>query len=370
MICNKPGIPALDAAPFRSNIAANRRQCMSDPKPPSFVSAQMVAERAGVSRSAVSRTFTDGASVSEATRAKVLEAAGALGYHVNHLARGLRERSNIVCLVVADIVTPIRARMVDELTRKLQAAGKITMVINTESTTESVSVALRQTLNYRADATVVLSGTPSASLVETCLANGQQVVLINRDDQLVGSHNLGVDNAMAGREAFFLLRRAGCRRLGVITSTARTASLRERTDMFLEVAAREGIAASVTETGPTSYASGFEAARQLFGRSNGPDGVFCVTDLLALGFMDAARHEFGLRIPEDLCIVGFDDIEQASWASYQLTTFAQPLADMAEHVVQLLLFPDSMGTQRRLYAPQPRWRRSVRPGPLPEPPAA
>src|SRR5690606_25442301 len=103
MICNKSGIPALDAAPFRSNIAANWRQCMSEPKPPSFVSAQMVAERAGVSRSAVSRTFTDGASVSEATRAKVLEAAGALGYHVNHLARGLRERSNIVCLVVADI---------------------------------------------------------------------------------------------------------------------------------------------------------------------------------------------------------------------------------------------------------------------------
>src|SRR5690606_17937276 len=122
--------------------------------------------------------FTDGASVSESTRRKVLEAANALGYHVNHLARGLRERSNIVCLVVADMTTPIRARMVDILSRQLQAAGKIIMVINTESETESVSAALRQTLNYRADATVVLSGTPPASLIETCLANGQQVVLI------------------------------------------------------------------------------------------------------------------------------------------------------------------------------------------------
>lgn len=337
---------------------------MTDVKPRSFVSARMVAARAGVSRSAVSRTFTDGASVSEETRRKVLEAAGALGYHVNHLARGLRERSNIVCLVVADMTTPIRAGMVDVLTRELQASGKITMVINTKADTESVSKALRQTLNYRADATVVLSGTPPASLIETCLANGQQVVLINRDDKLVGSHNLGVDNAVAGREAFFLLRRAGCKRLGLVTSDAGTASLVERERVFVEAARTEGVEVTVYETGPTGYASGFEAARRAFGRSNGPDGVFCVTDLLALGFMDAAMHEFKLSIPQDLCVVGFDDIEQASWESYRLTTFAQPLEAMADQVLELLLHPESAGSGRILFEPTPRWRRSVRPGPV------
>ncbi|HEV7345572.1 MAG TPA: substrate-binding domain-containing protein [Devosia sp.] len=327
-----------------------------------FVTAHMVAERAGVSRSAVSRTFTSGASVSEATRKKVLEAAASLGYHVNHLARGLRERSNIVCLVVADLTTPIRARMVDVLTRKLQAAGKITMVINTETDTESVSSALRQTLNYRADATVVLSGTPPASLIETCLANGQQVVLINRDDRLSGSSNLGVDNAMAGREALFLLLRAGCRRLGLITSNARTASLVERERVFVEAATAAGAAVTVTAAGPTSYASGAEAARRVFGRSNAPDGVFCVTDLLALGFMDVARIEFGLKIPQDLCVVGFDDIEQAAWHSYQLTTFAQPLEAMASEVVDLLLRPEISATTRQIVEPLPVWRSSVRPG--------
>ncbi|MBN9349006.1 MAG: LacI family DNA-binding transcriptional regulator, partial [Devosia sp.] len=103
----------------------------------SFVSAQMVADRAGVSRSAVSRTFTDGASVSAATRRKVLSAANDLGYHVNHLARGLiQDRSNIVCLVVADITTPFRARMVDALTQRLQAIDNVAMLINTGSDTE------------------------------------------------------------------------------------------------------------------------------------------------------------------------------------------------------------------------------------------
>lgn len=333
---------------------------MSEQQRRPFVSARMVAERAGVSRSAVSRTFTDGASVSEATRRKVVDAATALGYHVNHLARGLRERSNIVCLVVSDMTTPIRASLVDALTRRLQTAGKVTMVINTESDAQSVSAALRQTLHYRADATVVLSGTPPASLIETCLANGQQVVLINRDDRLSGSQNLGVDNAMAGREAFFLLQRAGCRRLAVITSTAGTASLLERERVFVAAAEAAGVAVSVTRAGPTSYGSGLDAGRRVFGRSDGPDGVFCVTDLLALGFMDAARHEFGLRIPEDVCVVGFDDIEEAGWESYRLTTFAQPLEAMAEHVARLLTVGPEDGSRRRSFEPVPVWRRSVR----------
>ena len=98
-----------------------------------FVSAQEVAERAGVSRSAVSRTFTPGASVSPETRRKVLEAAEALGYHVNHLARGLmRNESGIVCLIVSEIGTPYRSALLRALTQQLQLSGKIAMLINTD----------------------------------------------------------------------------------------------------------------------------------------------------------------------------------------------------------------------------------------------
>lgn len=333
----------------------------------SFVSAKMVAERAGVSRSAVSRTFTDGASVSEETRRKVLKAADALGYHVNHLARQLRERSNIVCLIVSDVTTPIRAGMLDILTRKLQAVGKITVVLNTEGDEESVGRAMKLTLHYRADATVVLSGTPSSSLVKTALANGQEVILINRDDRLSGSENVAVDNAMAAREALFLLRRAGCERIALVTSSARTPSLVARERQFVDAGLRDGVAVSVVEAGPTAYRSGFDVARRLFARSNPPDGVFCVTDLLALGFMDAARHEFGLRIPQDLCVVGFDNIEQAGWESYQLTTFEQPLERMAGHVVDLLTRSEPVeggnDGDAAVFEPVPVWRKSVRPTP-------
>lgn len=331
----------------------------------------MVAERAGVSRSAVSRTFTDGASVSEETRRKVIEAAEALGYHVNHLARQLRERSNIVCLIVSDLTTPVRAAMVDHLTRKLQAAGKITVVLNTESDEANVNQALKLTLHYRADATVVLSGTPSTALVRTALANGQQVILINRDDRLEGCDNVGLDNATAAREALFLLRRAGCERIGILTSAARTPSLVEREQRFVEAAKREGLSVLTVEAEATSYRAGLEIAKRVFARSAPPDGVFCVTDLLALGFMDGARSDFGLRIPEDLCVIGFDNIEQASWEAYRLTTFEQPLEKIAGHVVALLTDldkradpgerPDLARRGEAVFEPVAVWRRSVRP---------
>ena len=77
--------------------------------------------------------------------------------------------------------------------------------------------------------------------------------------------------------------------------------------------------------------------------------------------MDAARHEFGLRIPADLCVVGFDDIDQANWESYRLTTFRQPVDQMAEHVVGLLGGTIPAAAGRTVLQPQPVWRKSVRP---------
>lgn len=329
----------------------------------SFVSAQQVAEKAGVSRSAVSRTFTHGASVSQATRKKVLEAAEALGYHVNHLARGLiHDRSNIVSLVVANIATPHQARMLEALTRRLQLADKVAMVINTSGESDSVEAALRQTLHYRADATIVLSGQPAASLVETCLANGQHVILINRDDPVAGPDAVSVTNGAAAREAFAMLQRAECSRIALVTSEAGTPSLVARETAFIAAAEEAGMPVEVSRFGPTTYASGAEIARRLLSPAERPDGVFCVTDLLACGFMDAARTEFGMNIPENLCVVGFDDIEQAGWSSYELTTFRQPVEHIAAHIVALLDNPNSITRQDPVrFAAEPVWRKSIRP---------
>ena len=302
-----------------------------------FVSAKQVAERAGVSRSAVSRTFTPGASVSEETRRRVMEAASALGYHVNLLARGLiRRQSGIVCLIVADLHTPHLSRTVDILTNKLQLAGKVTMLINTASGRQSVEEALRQTLNYRADATIVLSGTPEPAIVKTCLESGQHLVLINRDDQLPGTLNFQVDNGSAARQACDIFLSEGRKHLAVVSSGANTPSLLERERQFVTAAGNVNRDVAVYHHGATRHATGVAAAQHLMRQEPRPDAIFCVTDLLACGVMDGVRYKFGLKLPEDVSIIGFDDIDQASWPSYDLTTFAHPVEAMAQEIVDTI----------------------------------
>ncbi len=333
----------------------------SPPRNRGFVSAQAVAERAGVSRSAVSRAFTDGASVSEETRIKVLKAAEELGYHVNHLARGLiRERSNIVSLVVSEIASPFQSRLIEAITRALQQKNRVALVINTSGNDESAAQALKQSLNYRADATVVLTGTPSSSLVDTCLSNGQHVILINRGETPIGADRITVNNAAAAQEAFLLNQRANAQRHVVVSSANRTPSLVAREEAYVAAALAAGVEVEVIAAGPTSYRSGQEAARQVLARSKSADAAFCVTDLLALGFMDTARLEFGLDIPRDCCVIGFDDIDQGGWDSYGLTTFRQPVNQISEYITRLLDNEEAAG-EGVTFDAQLVWRRSVRP---------
>lgn len=326
-----------------------------------FVSALDVARKAGVSRSAVSRTFTPGASVSDDTRRKVLAAADALGYHVNQLARGLmRNESGIVCLIVSDIATPYRSALISGLTQRLQDAGKVAMLINTDRSDGSVDLALKQAIRYRADASIILSGLPDKSITQLCLRSGQRLVLINRDDDQPGPLRINFDDAEAAQRILTAFLRAGCRKLAFANSEAGTPSLMARENGFLAAAQRAGVEVSVMRHGPTSYESGRVLAQRLLTIDERPDAVFCVTDLVACGFMDAARQQFSLSVPQDLCIAGFDNIEQSGWGSYNLTTFEQPIGKIADAAVEWLeSSPDDEPKPLRLNA-ELIWRGSIR----------
>lgn len=332
-----------------------------------FVSAQEVADRAGVSRSAVSRTFTPGASVSPETRARVMEAAEALGYHVNHLARGLmRNESGIICLIASDVATPYRSALLRELTLQLQNAGKVAMLINTDRSDGSVDRALRQAIRYRADASIILSGLPDKSIAQLCLRSGQRLVLINRDDDQPGPLRINLDDHEAAGRIATAFVRAGCRRLAFANSEAGTPSLMAREEGFVAAATALGLVVTVERFGWTGYEAGKVLAQRLLTRRERPDAVFCATDLLACGFMDAARQQFSLTIPDQLCIAGFDDIEQASWSSYNLTTFSQPIREIATRAVDWLAAPtpdDSVPRHESLrLRAELVWRGSIRGG--------
>ena len=328
-----------------------------------FVSAEEVAQRAGVSRSAVSRAFTPGASVSEATRQKVLQAAEELGYQVNHLARGLmRNESGIVCLIVSDVATPYRSALLRELTLHLQLVGKVAMLINTDRSDGSVNKALQQAIRYRADASVILSGLPDKSITQLCLRSGQRLVLINRDEDQSGPLHINLDDREAAARVVTAFVRAGCARLAFANSEAGTPSLMAREEGFITAAREHGLNVVVERHGWTGYEAGQIVAQRLLTRKERPDAVFCATDLLACGFMDAARHQFSLSIPQQLCVVGFDDIEQASWSSYRLTTFSQPVTAIAREAVAWLAESGIVKGKSLTMQADLVWRETIRGG--------
>ncbi len=314
---------------------------------------------AGVSRSAVSRTFTDGASVSPATRAKVVKAAQTLGYHVNHLARGLsKEESRPICILVSTLKKPYHAQLLDTLTLELQKAGRIIILINVGDRPDNAADALEQALNYRAAASVVISGAPPADLVQRCVDAGQKVILVNRDENLPNVHHIRNDYEKAMEQAAALFEQANCKRVAIVSRKARTPSIIGRETCLAGSLSSRGIAVDIWRGASTTYETGQLAARDLFLGAERPDGIFCANDLLAFGVIDAARDDFQLRAPDDYCILGFDDVEQAQWSAYDLTSYAQPYAEIAEVITAIVGGKNEPHKTHQLL-PTLAWRRTM-----------
>ena len=301
-----------------------------------FVTAAEVARHAGVSRSAVSRAFTPGASVSKEARLRIFEAADHLGYRVNRLAQSLNSaRSNVIGLVGTDLQQPFHADLLATLSAALLADGFQCMLLNAANAEHDMAALIARVLEYRVCAIVVMTGTPSERIVLECLNNGVPVILINKLLPKLALDTVISDHASGGRSAAEELLAAGCRRLAIVSSAARTASLTGRIKAFRARAAAAGVPVRVWQQGPTDYRTGYEAAVAMLGDAS-IDGAFCVTDLLALGFLDAARHECGRCVPDDLSVIGFDDIPQAAWSAYRLTTFRQPTVALAAAVMEAI----------------------------------
>ncbi|MFT4174065.1 MAG: LacI family DNA-binding transcriptional regulator [Rhodocyclaceae bacterium] len=294
-----------------------------------------MAKAAGVSRSAVSRAFTPGASIAQETRTRVMQAAQKLGYQANDLARALLTRhSHLVGLVVTEPEVGFRAHLVAALTQALVQSGRIPVLINTGRSEEDILAAQRALLGYRPEATLVLSGSPPASFLDLARRHGHALILLGRSEE--GAAHVRIDNAQAGRQAAVQFVTRGLRHLGVVGVGRATPSFVEREESFVAHARALGATVRVARGAEGDYAGGVEAARELLAPDAPIEGVFCVNDLLAFGLMDHVRDTLGWNIPHRLSVIGFDDVPQAAWASYRLTTFRQDPARMAAEVLRLL----------------------------------
>lgn len=297
-----------------------------------------VARLAGVSQAAVSRTFTPGASVSEATRARVLAAAEQLDYQPNVIARSLiRKSTNMIGLVVMRFTNPFYSRMIRDFTRALQDLGYWTLLLNIAEAGE-VEQALPTALQYQVDGLIITSATLSSTLAKACARSGTPVVLFNRYASSDDVHVVRCDNALGGRLVADALLDAGHQRLAFIAGEEGSSTNRDRERGFVERLQERGQVLAFRESaGDYTYEAGHGAAQRLFRADDPPDGIFCASDLIAMGALDVARCELRCRVPEDVSIIGFDDIPMAGWPGYHLTTVRQPVEEMVQATIQVLI---------------------------------
>lgn len=301
-----------------------------------FVTAEEVAKRAGVSRSAVSRTFTPGASVSQAVRRKVLKAARELGYRVNRLAQGLNnDRSNLIGVVGTNLSAPFISKQLDLLSIGLLRRGLQCLLLNAADARKDIAPLIELLFEFRAQAIVVLSGEPPSSIVDECIANGVRLILVNQRLDRTDTNMVLSDDSHGADLAALRLIAARCKKVAVVSSASQTPAQVRRATAFTQRMHAAGIEVVAWSDGPTGYESGYQAGCDLL-RDKKIDGAFCVTDLLALGFLDAARIEMHRRVPEDVSVIGFDDIPQAGWKSYELTTIVQSLSTLTDNVLTAL----------------------------------
>jgi len=308
---------------------------MNIPKP--TVTSKDVAKLAGVSQSTVSRVFLPGSSVAEKTKSKVFEAAKALNYRPNAFARSLTtNESKLIGLVFPDTDYPIHMKTLQLISTELQKKGYSAVLIPWQLDDED-SHSIPNIFQYRVDGVIAASATFNKSLYEECAEFNIPIVQFARVVEGTRSSHVISDNYAAGQTAAQHFHQYGVKSAIYLTGNIPTFTNNERKAGFCsEFEDLTGKLARVVE-GSFDYLDSLEKIRTLLGEDNKPDGIFCATDNIAMALMDVARIEFGLRIPEDLQVIGFDDIPQTEWLNYQLTTFKQDFKRLARESVKIIV---------------------------------
>jgi len=311
-----------------------------------------VAAAAGVSVSAVSRAFSPAASCSEKMRAKVLAAAEQLGYQPNRLARGLKSRSSLIGILLTDFDNPWYLPILKHFSELIQARNCHCLLVNTDGE-QGLQESLELVMQYRVDGLIVTSASLPETLAKACRDQQTPVVCFSRSSASPYASAVYCDNIASGQMAADLFLDAGYLRPAFVSGPLGASATLERQRGFIGRLVERGCHSwQLAEGGQYSYDAGFEAACQLLKASEPPDALFFADDIMACGGMDAARYEFGLAVPEQIGVIGVDDIRLASSRAYQLTTIRQPLEQMVDTTVELLFQqidnPGSAAEQRVL----------------------
>jgi DNA-binding LacI/PurR family transcriptional regulator len=295
-----------------------------------------VARHAGVSQSAVSRCFKQGASVAPRTREKILASARALNYYPNAIAQGLiTKRSNMVAIVISNLTNLYYPEVLAELTQRLSVKG-IRVLLFSLAAESDVDDVLDQVWRYRVDGAIVAARLDPSQLAAFA-DRGVPVVLYNRIGEGLPAASVCCDSASGEHALVEGLVEAGHELFGIIAGPADSYVGEERVQAAQKRLSQLGREAIIVR-GNYDYESGGSGLRELMRMTSRKlDALICANDLMAIGAIDCARINFEMDVPQDLSIVGFDGVGPARWLAYQVTTVRQPVRRMTEAAVSMLI---------------------------------
>lgn len=304
------------------------------PSNPFRVTVKTISKRAGVAASTVSRALNGDPRISEPTRKRIEEIARSEGYTPNAMAVGLVTRhSGVIGLAVGRLDNPFYAILIERLHSALARRGRRVMILNVGGDSLDKET-MQAVVRYQMEGCIIAAATLDSTAADICYRARLPMVMINRVAR-VHSCAVSCDNRAGARQLGELLIKAGHRRIAYIAGRADTSTSEDRRIGLRHALAEAGLAAPAYAGGEYSYRNGFDAALELIRAPSPPDAIFAVNDIVACGAIDALRGE-GIAVPDDISVVGFDDVPLASWSSYRLTTVAQPIDTMIDRALDLL----------------------------------
>lgn len=309
-----------------------------------------IAQRAGVATMTVSRVVNENGYVSDETRERVLKVAREMNYRRNALARGLkRQRTETVGLVLGDIANPFGAELARGVREVLAARGYTLFMCVSERSAREDMAAFDSLADHRVDGVIV--ATRASKLGNDRLAEiiemGIPVVLIGRDFRHPLADLVTADNLRGGHDATTHLISLGHRRIGFVGASLSNISGLKRFQGYVDALREHGLTMDEKlivgrrdgreqTPGYATEEMGFECMNRLLELREPPTAIFARNDITALGAISAIKSA-GLRIPQDIAVVGYDDIPLARHTSPPLTTIRQPTREQGRLAAELLL---------------------------------
>ncbi len=330
------------------------------------ITSLQVAERAGVSQSAVSRVFTPGASASAKTVEKVRKAAEELGYRPNMMARAMiTGKSRIIGLVVAYLDNQFYPLALQLLSNALQEKGYHILVFTASNSQGAAEEVMQELLDYQVDGIITASVGMTNDLTQRCAAAGIPVVMFNRGQEGAAISSVTSANRKGGSAVAEYLLSCGHRQFGHISGWSGSSTGRDRQAGFCETLAQHGITPHIID-GMFNRETAAAAAQAMMESASPPDAIFVGNDHMAFAVLDTLRHEIGLSVPDDVAIIGYDDVPLAAWPAYNLTTMRQPVNRMVEATVHTLLtrIEDPSTPTQRIEIDSPLIERGTTKGPI------